>query len=457
MTFIKNYSTCAKPMTVRLPRVIASQSTRERPAKPVWQAFKGLIPLLVTGCASMAPPYQAPALPVPADYASSTAQQGTSVEAIGWRDYFTDPQLQALIEQALNNNRDLRTAVLRVEEARAIHGIQRSEMFPAIGAQASVDRSRTPADLSFTGKPILASQYQAGLGMSSWEIDFWGRVRSLQDAALEKFLATDAARRAASIGLVAQVANAYLVLREVDERIALAHQTIASREESFRIVTRRVEVGATARLNLTEVQTLLTQAQTLGVQLELARATQLNALILLIGAPVDIPPQRGQLDERNTFSELRPGLPSDLLVQRPDIVAGRRVLDHGCGSGLVAIAAARAGATVLATDIDPLARAATGLNAIANDVFVTVIAPGDPMPLPDLVLAGDVFYDQKAARESLAALERYHAAGAKVLIGDPGRRDLPLHRLLPVATYDVPEFAASAGSEIPAVVYALQP
>ena len=145
------------------------------------------------------------------------------------------------------------------------------------------------------------------------------------------------------------------------------------------------------------------------------------------------------------------------LSERPDIVAGRRVLDHGCGSGLVAIAAARAGATVLATDIDPLARAATGLNAIANDVFVTVIAPGDPMPLPDLVLAGDVFYDQKAARESLAALERYHAAGAKVLIGDPGRRDLPLHRLMPVATYDVPEFAASAGSEIPAVVYALQP
>ena len=429
MTFIKNYSTCAKPMTVRLPRVIASQSTRERPAKPVWQAFKGLIPLLVTGCASMAPPYQAPALPVPADYASSTAQQGTSVEAIGWRDYFTDPQLQALIEQALNNNRDLRTAVLRVEEARAIHGIQRSEMFPAIGAQASVDRSRTPADLSFTGKPILASQYQAGLGMSSWEIDFWGRVRSLQDAALEKFLATDAARRAASIGLVAQVANAYLVLREVDERIALAHQTIASREESFRIVTRRVEVGATARLNLTEVQTLLTQAQTLGVQLELARATQLNALILLIGAPVDIPPQRGQLDERNTFSELRPGLPSDLLVQRPDIVAG----EHQLKAANASIGAARAAffpRIALTSSFGTASPELDGLFASGSQAWI--FSPSISLPIfdggrrrnnlslaetrRDLAVAGYEQSIQAAFRDVSDALSARHWLGQQVAI-----------------------------------------
>ncbi|MEF8710441.1 MAG: efflux transporter outer membrane subunit [Candidatus Accumulibacter propinquus] len=284
------------------------------------------VALLMAGCASMAPPYEVSALPVPPVYASVTHQDGASAAAIGWRDYFTDPQLRSLIGLALDNNRDLQSAVLRVEQARAAYGIQRADLFPSIGALAREDRSRTPARLSLTGRPLVASQYQVGLGLASWEIDFWGRVRSLEDAALETYLATDAARRAASIGLVAQVANSYLALRGLDERIALARQTIASHEKTFRIFTRRVEVGSTSRFNLTEVQTLLTQAQALGAQLELARAAQFNALTLLVGVPVKLPPEQGQLDESNVFRELRPGLPSDLLLQRPDIVAAEHLL-----------------------------------------------------------------------------------------------------------------------------------
>ena len=257
---------------------------------------------------------------------------------IGWRDYFIDPQLQSLIEQALKNNRDLRTAVLRVEEARAMYGIQRSELFPSVDAQAGVDRSRTPADLSISGKPLIASQYQVALGMASWEIDFWGRIRSLQDAALENYLATDAARRAVSIELVAQVANAYLALRGLEERIVLARRTIASRQESLRIVTRRVEVGSTSRLNQTEVKTLLTQAQQLGIQLELARAVQFNALTLLVGAPVELTPEPGPLEELAKFPEIRAGLPSDLLTQRPDIIAA----EHRLRAANANIGAARA-------------------------------------------------------------------------------------------------------------------
>ena len=187
------------------------------------------IALLVAGCASMAPPYAVPALPVAAAYAGDATQKGASAASVGWRDYFTEPQLQALIERALEHNRDLRSAVLRVEEARASYGIQRSERFPAIGAQAGVDRSRTPADLSPTGKTLIGSQYQVGLGLAGWEIDFWGRVRSLQDAALESYLATDAARRAVSIGLIAQVADAYLALRALDERSALARRADRTR------------------------------------------------------------------------------------------------------------------------------------------------------------------------------------------------------------------------------------
>ena len=273
---------------------------------------------------------------MPARYAEDTGPAG-ALPAADWRATFTDPQLQALIAQALANNRDLRTAVLRVEEARAAQGIQRADLFPTLGAQAGVDRSRVPADLNLTRHPLLGSQYQVGLGLASWELDLWGRVRSLGDAALENYLATDAARRAVAISLVAQVANGYLALREFDERLVLARQTTASREESLRIFTRRVQVGSASRLNLTQMQTLLTQAQALVAQLELARAQQAHALDLLVGAPVALAPAQGRLDALQ-MPPLQAGLPSDLLVQRPDITAA----EHQLKAAHAHIGAARA-------------------------------------------------------------------------------------------------------------------
>lgn len=303
--------------------------------------FKNVLPvaaLLLAGCASMAPPHEAPALPVAPSYSIEYAQAGARAAEIGWRDYFTDPRLQALISLALENNRDLRTAVLRVREARAVHGIQRAEQFPTVGAQAGLDRARVAADLNLTGRPLLGSQYQAGLGLATWEIDFWGRVRSLRDAALEDFLASEASRRAFTVGLIAQVADGDFTLRELDERLALARRTIASREETLRIVSRRVDVGSASRLTLTQVQTLLTQAQALGAQLEQARGAQLHALTLLVGVPVDLPPTHGLLDEQHALRELSPGLPSELLIQRPDIVAA----EHQLRAANANIGAARA-------------------------------------------------------------------------------------------------------------------
>ena len=219
--------------------------------------------LALAGCASMAPPLDTPPLPVPARYAAPEADAGSIAANTGWRDYFTDPALQALIAQALEHNRDLRTAVLRVDEARAAYGIQRADLLPTIGAQAGLDRSRVPGDLNLTGRPVVGSQYQVGLGLASWEIDFWGRIRSLSDAALESYLASDSSRSAFTVSLVAQVANGYLALREVDERLALAEQSSASRQESLRISQRRVDVGSDSRLHLTQVQTLLTRCRTL--------------------------------------------------------------------------------------------------------------------------------------------------------------------------------------------------
>lgn len=298
--------------------------------------FVASLLLGLCGCASMAPPYQAPALPVPSVYAD-TASPGDQVAGFGWRDYFADPALRALIDQALRNNRDLRTAVLRVREARAAYGIQRADRLPSVGLGVAGSRGRTPADLSLTGHSTVAEQYQAQLELG-WEIDFWGRLRSLNDAALESYLATEEARRAVTVSLVSQVANAYLALREVDERLALAQRTIASREESTRIFRRREQLGSTSRLDLAQVETLLAQAQSLGAQLEQARAEQANALALLVGGPIDLASAIAGLADAAVIPELDPGLPSALLTRRPDIIAA----EHQLRAANADIGAARA-------------------------------------------------------------------------------------------------------------------
>ena len=156
---------------------------------------------------------------------------------------------------------------------------------------------------------------RVSLGLAAWELDFWGRVRNLKDAALENYLATDEARRAATIGLIAEVADAYLTLRELDERSMLARRTIVSREESFRIFTRRYEVGAIARMDLVQVETLLHQAQALAAQLEQARAAQAHALTLLVGSPLSLLPGDVPVDDRLVLPDLRVGLPADLLLR----------------------------------------------------------------------------------------------------------------------------------------------
>lgn len=301
-----------------------------------------LAALLVTGCASLAPEYQRPALPVPAAYgeasAAAAAQPLDTAALIPWQSYFSDPALRGLISTALDHSRDLRGALLRVEEARALYGIQRSDLFPSIDVQADGSRARVPGDLNLTGQPQVSSQYQVGAGMASWELDFWGRVRSLNDAALQDYLATEAAARAATLSLIAQVADGYLSLRALDERLDLTRETIESRAESLRIFRRRFEVGAISKLDLTQVETLWQQAKALGTELEQTRAAQAHALELVVGAPLDLPPHQTRLDDNAVMYALPAGLPSDLLVNRPDIVAA----EHRLRAANANIGAARA-------------------------------------------------------------------------------------------------------------------
>jgi multidrug efflux system outer membrane protein len=252
--------------------------------------------------------------------------EGNAAASLGWQDYFADPQLLALLNRALDYNRDLRQAVLRVENARALYGIQRADLFPGLNAQGSYGRSRTPADMNLTGRPLLLNEYQVGLGVTNWELDFWGRVRNLKDAALESFLASDASRQAFTISLISDVANTYLSLRELDERLLIAKKTIATRSESFRIFKRRFEVGAISKLELNQIEILLAQAQTLEYQLQQSRATQLNALTLLVGNEITLSTTDYDFEDTHILRAIKVGLPSDMLTARPDIVAAEHTL-----------------------------------------------------------------------------------------------------------------------------------
>lgn len=245
---------------------------------------------------------------------------------LGLKTLFADPHLLASIDAALAHNRDLKLALARVAEARALYDIQDASGRPAIDLGASGTRSRTPADLSLTGGTTVAGQYRAGANVVTYEIDFWGRVRSLKEAALAVYLATDEARRAFQISLVALVANAHLQARELDERIALAQKTLASREESYRIMRRRVEVGSSSELELRQVETLLVSTRGELAALERQAAQNDVRLQQLTGyAPGPLPPP-APLAGQGLERDLRPGLPAELLTRRPDIRAAEQRL-----------------------------------------------------------------------------------------------------------------------------------
>jgi len=276
-----------------------------------------VIMMLVAGC-SLAPDPVRPPLPVPDSWTAADRGDGASARPADWQAFFRPPALAGLIATALANNRDLRMAVHRVDMARGRYRIQRADLFPRLDAGADASRTKTPGDLSVTGKSMIANAFSASVG-ASWELDLWGRVRSLNAAALESWLATDEARRAVALSLIADVANAWLVGRELDERIALADRTLDSRRESARIVRRRYELGASPRIDLTQAETLLGQADSARIALEQQREQTRNALAVLVGAPVGTEVQALSAVEDAVLRDLPPGLPSDLLEHRPDI------------------------------------------------------------------------------------------------------------------------------------------
>lgn len=299
---------------------------------------------LLNGC-TLAPKYTRPAAPMPADWPTGEAY-GTEAAAPGnraaaemkWEEFFTDPELRQVIAAALANNRDLRLASLNVEKARALYGIQRAELFPAFNAVGAGSKGRTPADLSYSGTETTYEQYSVNFGVMAWEIDFFGRIRSLKDRALEEYLATDQARRGAQILLVSAVANAYLNLAADRESLKLTTSTLAAQEGAYKLIKKRYDVGLASEIDLRRAQS---QADT--ARGDVARFAQLvaqdeNALQLLVGAPLTALKLPSELGELNPFRDISPGLSSEVLLSRPDILAA----EHRLRAANASIGAARA-------------------------------------------------------------------------------------------------------------------
>lgn len=291
-----------------------------------------LLPLLLAGC-SMAPDYQAPSTGVAAAYPHAAAQ-AAPVADLGWRDFFLDEGLRGLIDLALAQNHDLAVASANVERARALYRVQRADQLPSLTAGASATRTRTNEPMTQTG-----NQYQVNAGITAFELDFFGRVRNLSDAALESYFATAAARETARLALVAEVANAYLTLLADREQLALTERTFNAQKESYDLVKLSFDRGARSLLELRQAETTLETARANLAAFRRQVSLDENALTLLVGSPVTVAGDKVLGEEGALLVPALPeGLPSDLLIRRPDIAQA----EHNLRAANANIGAARA-------------------------------------------------------------------------------------------------------------------
>ena len=300
---------------------------------------------LVLGGCTLAPEYTRPDAPVPPEWPTGAAYQeakampGTpTATEIRWREFFVDERLQRLIATALNNNRDLRLAALNVERARAFYGIQRAELLPTLNAVGTGIKERVPADLSTTRQRMTVEQYSVDLGIISWEIDFFGRIRSLKDRALEEYLATEQARQSAQILLVSAVANAYLALAADRENLKLAETTLETQKSAYNLINRRYDLGLASELDLNQAQTQVDTARGDIARFTRFSAQDENALNLLVGAPTPSELLPADLGSVSPPKEISPGMSSEVLLRRPDIMAA----EHQLKAANAFIGAARA-------------------------------------------------------------------------------------------------------------------
>ena len=275
--------------------------------------------LVLSGC-TMIPQYERPAAPVAAQYPGlAETRKESAASDIAWQNFFAEERLKKLIELALANNRDFRVAILNVEQSRAQYRITRSASFPTVDGSGSYTRQRASG--------VTSDQWSASLGTTAYEVDLFGRVRSLNRQALEKYLATAEARRSAQISLVAEVANQYFTLRQAEEQLQLARQTLASVQGSYGLNEATFDAGASNELDLRTAEGQVQTAKINALTYERQVAQAENYLVLLVGQPLpaDLPASRS-FGDTNVLVDVPAGLPSELIQRRPDILEAEHTL-----------------------------------------------------------------------------------------------------------------------------------
>lgn len=294
--------------------------------------------LLLAGCVNLAPDYQQPAAPIPQQWPAAATQSATT-ELADWQQFFLDARLKQVIAQSLSNNRDLRVAALNVEKARATYRVQRAEQLPTLTAGVSGTHSRTPASVNGTDSASTSHQYSAEVGLSSYELDLFGRIRNLSEAALEDYLALEETQRSTQISLVAEVANAWLTLAADRDLLTLAEETLTSQQATYELQQRSHALGNTSGLALAQAQSTVESAKVDVAAYKSQVQQDINALNLLAGSTLDeslLP--SGLTEDSAELVQIPAGLPSSLLQRRPDVLAA----EHTLKSANADIGAARA-------------------------------------------------------------------------------------------------------------------
>ena len=275
------------------------------------------VALALTACQSMRGPEPVAQSNVPATYIGGTA--GTSIAEQGYKNFFSDQRLIEVIDLALANNRDLRKAVLNIELARQQFQISQNNQLPTIGASGDVTRQQS---VSTFGSSPPTTIYRVGLGMTAYELDFWGRVRSLKDNALDTYLATASAREATQISLISQTAQAWLAYSYANANLKLAEQTLKTQLESYNLNKKRFDVGIDSEVPVRQAQISVETARSDVAEFKTQVAQSVNALNLLVGQPLPanlLPKDR--ITKVTSTTAFTAGLPSDLLNNRPDVKA----------------------------------------------------------------------------------------------------------------------------------------
>ncbi len=298
--------------------------------------------LFLCGCIPPAEKYNRPAMPVPAAWPESAPSQAAApasdAASLKWQDYFTDGNLRAVIDLTLANNRDLRMAALNIERVQALYQIQSAQRNPTVAGTLGGEGYRVPSNLSGNGDAYTVSQYTASPASVAWELDLFGRVRNLKAAALEQFLASQQARSATQIALVGAVANTYLTLAGDRENLRLARETLATQQTTYELILRTRDAGMASDLDLRQAQSQVEAARVDIAKYSGFVSLDENALNLLVGAPVPANLLPAELGDAAALKDITAGLPSDVLLRRPDIL----MAEHQLQAAYANIGAARA-------------------------------------------------------------------------------------------------------------------